>query len=183
MDFERLEHYYRQALDNTVVHRERQSSLFTFGATRLPYYFVAESAINKGDTVIRKGEISTDKPALFTPDNLPNFSGFGDEYEGHEKEMSVVLGRVFHLSGLHYKHEGNQLEVVTKEMNRVIDEYQTELDQSHNHRTAIISGPEDCWALSLVVYASKMTQKSAESNMNDIMQRGGGGSNNNPFQI
>lgn len=173
MDFDHLDDHFRRAQKDTVIHRERESTLFTFGSTKLPYVFMAESAINKDDTILRLGEINTDKPMILTGENLPNISGFGDEYEGQEEQMRIVLGRGFNFPGLNYRHEGSQLEVVSKSFERVLDEYQNNFEKERNNRTALISGPEDCWALSILIYAAAMTHKSAESNFKDIMERRG----------
>jgi len=185
MDFNNFDDHFRRAKKETVVHRERKSTLYTFGSTSLPYIFLAESAINKDDTVLRKGEINTDKPVILTGENLPNFSGFGDEYEGHEDEMRIIMGRQFNFPGFNYRHEGSQLEVLSKGIERVIDEYQNTLEKESNNRTALIVGPEDCWALSILIYAAKMTEKSASSNLNDIMERNkfNTGGNGGPDQL
>ena len=170
-DFEDLETKFKYALEHSVIHRARKSDLYTFGTTKLPYAFIAESAINKGDTIIRNGEISTEKPQLILGDHLPSFTGFGDEYEGKEQEMSFLFGRMFHFPNLTYQHQSTSLEVVPMELERVIDQQQAQLDANQNFRTALISGPEDCWALSLVIYASEMTKRSAPGNLKDMLDR------------
>lgn len=169
--FEDLESKFKYALEHSVIHRTRKSDLYTFGTTKLPYTFIAKSSINEGDTIIRSGEIATEKPQLFFGENLPRFSGFGDEYEGREDDMSYLFGRMFHFPSLNYQNQGGNLEVVEKEFDRVIDEQQEILDNNQNYRTAIISGPEDCWALSLVIYASEMTKRSAPGNLKDMVDR------------
>jgi hypothetical protein len=171
MDFNNFEQNFKRAQKDTVIHRERKSSLYTFGSTTLPYIFLAKSAINQEDTVKRSGEIKTDKPVIFTGENLPNFSGFGEEYDENEKEMRIIMGRQFKFPGLNYHHAGSKLEVISKSIERVTDEYQNDLEKESNFRTALIAGPEDCWALSVLIYAAEMTQKSASSNLNDIMER------------
>lgn len=171
MNFESLEENFKYAVEHTVIHRRRKSDLYTFGTTKLPYYFVAKSAINEGDTILRKGEIKTEKPSIIMGENLPTFSGFGDEYEGKEQQMSILFGRSFHFPSVNYQHENFKLEVVSKEFQRVTDELQEELDQDHNSRTALLSGPEHCWALSIIIYASDMCQKSAPGNLKEMLER------------
>ncbi|MBF0198755.1 MAG: hypothetical protein HQL32_13650 [Planctomycetes bacterium] len=163
---------FKQAAEQSKIHRQRKSALFTFGATRLPYYFVAPSAINEGDTVIRKGEISTEKPALITGDNLPHFSGFGEDYDAHERQMSVIFGRGFHFPQLNYQNHSGSLEVVSKEEQKVLDELLQALDNEHDSLTAVVSGPEDSWALSILFYAGEMTRQSAPGNVKEMFERG-----------
>ena len=165
-----LERKFREAMEASVIHRARRADLFTFGTTILPYLFVAESGINSGDIILRRGEISTGKPAVFLQGGTPSFSGFGDEYEGRESDMGLLFGRVFQFPNLRYAHTHNQLEVLSKSLERVLGEQIERLEREGNTRTAVISGPEDCWALSLVIYAGEMTKRSASGNIKDLIE-------------
>jgi hypothetical protein len=48
---------WEKALKTTQIIRARAQSLETYSATQLPYIFLAESAVNSGDTVVRRGEV------------------------------------------------------------------------------------------------------------------------------
>jgi len=58
---------WEKALKMTEIVRPRVQPLATFEATQIPYIFLAESLVNHGDTVIRKGEITIDKPSIILP--------------------------------------------------------------------------------------------------------------------
>ena len=73
---------WRRALKDTEIIRARVKSLSMMGDTRVPYVLLSESSINLGDTVVRKGEVLVQKPALFIPPNNPQFQGF--EFERGE---------------------------------------------------------------------------------------------------
>ena len=168
---EQFEQKLRLAQEQTKILRTRKSDLFTFGTTRLPYAFLAESLINQGDTVIRRGEINTTKPSLIMGEDLPTFEGFSDD-DGDHKQMSFVFGRGFQLPSLNFQNQSMELEVVSKELKALSDQIQNKLDREHDSKTAVISGPEDSWAFSLLIYAGEMTRRSAPGNIKDMMDRG-----------
>lgn len=167
---DQFEQKLRLAQQQTEILRTRKSDLFTFGTTRLPYVFLAESLINQGDTIIRRGEINTEKPSLILGDNLPSFEGFSDDEADH-KQMSFVFGRGFQFPSLSYQNQSMQMEVVAKELHALSDEIQEELEQQRDSKTAVIQGPEDSWAFSLLIYAGEMTRRSAPGNIKDMMDR------------
>ena len=165
-----LEQRFKKARADSVIHRARKADLFTFGTTILPYLFVAESGINRGDTILRRGEISTGKPTVVLHGEQPSFSGFGDEYTGSEAQLGLLFGRVFRFPNMRYAHSHSRLEVISQAMERVLNEQLENLEREGNTRTAVISGPEDCWALSLILYASEMTRRSAGGNIREMLE-------------
>ena len=168
---ESFDNRWARASEQTRLHRTRKHDLYTFGATRLPYIFLAESAINTGDTVIRRGEISTDKPAIILGHgDAPQFEGFQDS--NNDERDQILFARAFRFSGLNVQNQGMQMDIVARETAALCDELMEELDSNRDSRTAIIEGPEDLWGLSLIFYAAKMTSRSAPGNMRDIMERG-----------
>lgn len=173
-DFDQV---FQRATDETELLRTRKNDLYTFGATRLPYIFLAHSAINEGDTIVRRGEIQTEKPAIvFGGDQQSRFEGF--EEEGHE-ELKLLFMRAFRMPNLNVHNQDMHLEVVSKELEALGDKFMHELDRENDSRTAVIRGPEDLWGISLLIYAGEMTRRSAPGNMKDIMEReqlGGPGS-------
>ncbi|MBI4711459.1 MAG: hypothetical protein HY767_03240, partial [Candidatus Omnitrophica bacterium] len=85
--------YWEKALKSTEIIRPRVQPLQTFEATQIPYVFLAESAVNQGDTVVRKGEVTVDKPSIILPPNLPQFEGFefDKEFSGVEDYLTTFL--------------------------------------------------------------------------------------------
>ena len=164
-----FEEKYRYALEHSKIHRYRQSNLFTFGTTRLPYVLAARSSINSGESIIRRGEIVTEKPSIMLQNNEPSFSGFSDN-DGDAQQLSVLFGRRFHLPAMRYRNDNASMDLSTKNVTQVINESLEALDRENNLRTAVISGPEDCWQFSLIIYAGEMMQRSAPGNIREMIE-------------
>ncbi len=60
---------WEKALKKTKIIRPRAQELQTFSDTNLPYVFLAEALVNRGDTIVRQGEIKVEKPAIILPSN------------------------------------------------------------------------------------------------------------------
>jgi hypothetical protein len=167
---ESFEQRWARAQDQTKIHRTRKHDLYTFGATALPYIFVAESSINTGDCIIRKGEIKTEKPALFLGgDSGSQFEGFSEEEDSND---TLLFARAFRFPNLNVANQGMTMDVVTRELHGLCDEVMTDLEAERDSRTAVLEGPEDLWGLGLLIYASEMTKRSAPNNVKDMMDRG-----------
>ena len=170
-----FEDRWMRAKEGTQLHRTRQTDLFTFGTTALPYVFIASSAINTGDSILRRGELKTEKPAIIwgggESSESSRFSGFEEEGENVNQ---VLFARAFRFPNLQVNNQGMQMEVLSREIRQLSDEIMSELDANGDRRTAVIEGPEDLWGLSLLIYAAEMTQRSAPGNLRDIAERGRG---------
>ncbi len=166
-----LDEKVQRALEESVVHRRRKQDLFTFGTTRLPYVFIANSSINTGCTLIRNGEINTDKPNIFIGNPQPSLEGFGEE-EGEDQAMALLMARRFRFPPLKVENRGAPIEVRETELERVVDDEMKRLDGNQDSKTAVISGPEDGWQFSLLLYAMQLTQQSAVGNLKDFLDRG-----------
>ncbi|MDP2744491.1 MAG: hypothetical protein Q8P00_05435, partial [Dehalococcoidia bacterium] len=81
---ERIEY----VITNTVVLLPPRQRLATFGDTQVYYYLVSEPVYteltqNQGETVVREGKVTAERPKIVTPFYLVNlFQGFehGREY-------------------------------------------------------------------------------------------------------
>ena len=112
---ESFDQRWARAQDKTIIHRTRKNDLYTFGATALPYTFVARSAINPGDSIIRRGEVKTEKPALFLGEAksktvlrvFPMRASLG---------MLSCLPELFAFPNLNVSNSGMSMEVVTREI-------------------------------------------------------------------
>lgn len=168
---ESFEQRWSRAQVDTKIHRTRKHDLYTFGSTALPYYFIAKSSINAGDSIVRRGEVKTEKPTLFFGGNSGgHFDGFSDQDE-EQSSNALLFSRAFRFPNLNVANQGMSMEVISRENHDLCDEIMRDLDQQRDSRTAVIEGPEDLWALSLLLYASQMTQRSAAGNVKDILGR------------
>ncbi|MDP6112815.1 MAG: hypothetical protein QF437_02440 [Planctomycetota bacterium] len=162
---------FMRALGETQIIRQRQSSLLTLSETELAYVLLSESAMNVGDTVVRKGVVKVDKPQLLLLNNPTEFEGFEYEDNSEENGAFMALARMASFPPGKYSNIANQMEVYSGSLEKAIDHYERELDRSGDHHTGLCAGPVDIWALSLFVYVGKMVAKSASSDLDDMINR------------
>jgi hypothetical protein len=157
---------------NTRIVRKRKNLLYTFGNTKLPYVFLADSTVNEGDIVVRKGEITVNPLKIITMNELPAFEGF--QMEGVEdQDMPLILNRCVRFPPATYKNSNSSLDVVPGPLDGVVEDNVNKLDQKNDIRTGVICGLDDLWAFALLEYVGQMVVNSAESNINEYMERRG----------
>ena len=90
MDIQEL---WDKARKRTEILRMRLQDLSASEATTVPYLFLAESSVNPGDTVVRKGHVVIQRPAIVLPNFSPQFDGFGFESDLHVSDDAVATMR------------------------------------------------------------------------------------------
>ncbi len=169
-----LEKQWEKAIKNTEIKRQKLQNLNTFKVTELPYLLLGESKVNIGDSVIRKGKISIDKPILVLPDHFPQFKGFDfkKELEINEDTMrSFLLMRGIRFPSLKYNNELYSLDVIEKSLKDAIKHYLELLKRKEDIKTGLIVGPEDCWQFSLLIYVATLVTKSVGSDIKNIIDK------------
>jgi hypothetical protein len=168
MDFSKI---WKKALKNTEIHRARISLLSTTKDTKVPYILLSESSINQGDTVVRKGEILVKKPALILPPDNPQFDGFDfQQEEGVENNLvNFLLIRGVSLPSLNYNNQTHSLDIYEGKLSDAIKENLTELQQKENVKTGLLTGPEDCWQFSLLIFMCAQIMKNANHDIQKLM--------------
>jgi hypothetical protein len=167
MDIEEL---WSKALKQTEVIRARLQELATFEATPLPYIFLAESSLNSGDTVVRKGQIMVERPSLILPS--PQFQGFEFEQELHISEdamLNFLLVRGVRFPSLRYKHELSSLDLREGSLQQAITTYHEQLKQAEDIHTGLVIGPEDAWQCSVLILVGSLVIRSAESDVRRLL--------------
>lgn len=171
MDIEQL---WDLAQEKTEIVRGRARALDTFAATAVPYIFMAESAVNPGNTVIRKGKIVVEKPMIVLPDNMPQFEGFD-----FEEEMDVeqdVVQMFFFMRGIRfpsmkYNNALEQIDVEEGSLSKHVDRDRKKLEKEENVSTALIIGPEECWQFSILFYMAALIGRCARTDIMNMMDR------------
>ncbi|MGD9015138.1 MAG: hypothetical protein PVI33_03855 [Candidatus Omnitrophota bacterium] len=169
-----LEEKWNQALSKTEIIRIRISYLSTFDATALPYIFLAESVVNLGDTVVRRGKILVHRPAIVLPEDMPQFEGF--EFE-KEFEVNADMVRMFLLvrgvsfPSLKYEHEISKLDIYEGSLKKAKTYFKQRLERSEDVQTGLIIGSEDTWQLSLLIYVGLLIGKSVPSDLRKLWER------------
>jgi len=163
-----IQDLWEKALSNTEIVRPRVHYLQTHASTDLLYIFLAESSVNNGDTVVRKGKITVDKPAIILPPNLPQFDGFDFEDEMKIDKNTLtnfLLVRGVRFPSLKYNNKTSLLDLREGPLRKSIKFYSEKLEKEENTNMGLIVGPEDCWQFSVLIFICSQIAKSAH---NDI---------------
>jgi len=174
-----LEELWQKALAETEILRARLALLGNLESIPLDYIFLAESSVNTGDTVVRKGKVQVQKPLIFLPREFPMFSGFEFEKEfGRDSQgiSNFLLMRGVRFPSLKYNHLASSLEVYEKPLTKAISEFKDSLERQEDIKTGLLKGCEDCWQFSVLMYAASQITKSAPDDirkfLDDFKKRG-----------
>lgn len=162
---------WARALKKTEIIRSRVQALGTFEDTPVPYIFLAESAINVQDTVIRTGEVLVRRPSIILPPNIPQFEGFDFEGEG-VRENSIVnflLVRGVTLPSFKYDNKTHAIDIFEGRLADAITHYKNLLQQKENVRTGLIAGPGDCWPFSILIFICSQIVRNADTDIGKLM--------------
>jgi hypothetical protein len=165
---------WTRALKNTEIIRPRLQALMTFRETNVPYIFLSESSINLGDTVVRRGEVVVEKPSLILPPNIPQFNGFEfEEKIAKEKEgiVDFLLIRGLTIPSLHYNNKTYMIDVFEGSLNKAVSHYKELLQHQENMQAGLVTGPEDCWQFSVIIYICAQIAKNANTDIQKILDQ------------
>lgn len=171
MDIELL---WEKAREKTEIVRGRVKSLATFRRTDVPYVFLAESAVNEGHTVIRKGKVIVEKPMILLPEDMPQFEGFDFEEDLHMREEAVqmfLFMRGIRFPSLKYNNTVSKLDLSEDSLAKVADKMRKKLEKEENVNTALILGPEDCWQFSVLIYVASLVGRCARTDIINMIDR------------
>ena len=171
MDIEKL---WEKAQDKTEIIRGRVKGLHTFYCTKVPYIFLAESSINEGNTIVRKGKIVVEKPLILLPEDLPQFEGFDLEDELDIDQTAVqmfFLMRGIRFPSLKYNNTVENLDLDELSLARSVEKYKKQLEKTENVNTTLILGPEDCWQFSILIYMASLVGRCARSDIMNLMEK------------
>ena len=171
MDIEKL---WKKALKKTEVHRVRLNKLHTFKTTELPYILLAESSVNEGDTVVRKGAIKVDEPLIVMPEHYPVFDGFDFKEDlniSDDSLRSFLLMRGISLPSLKYYNNTYAIEVYEDSLSKAIKHYKNLLQKEEDVRLGLIIAPDEAWKFSLLIYVASMVSKSAQNDIKAFIDK------------
>jgi hypothetical protein len=163
---------WEKALKGTEIIRSRIHPLSFFEATELPYIFLAESAVNTGDSVVRKGKVFVEKPSVLLPENIPQLEGFDFDKEPDFNEDTVInflIVRGVRFPSYRYNNKTNSLDIFEGRLKNAIDHFSDELQKSENVHSGLIVGPEDCWQFSILIFICAMVARSADKDIKRLL--------------
>ncbi len=169
-----IEQLWEKAREKTEVIRARVKSLSTFSQTAVSYIFLAESAVNEGNTVVRKGRIIVEKPLIVLPQDMPQFEGFDLEEElnvSQELVQTFFLMRGIRFPSLKYNNIVYKLDLEEASLAKSVAKHKKRLERKENVSTALVVGPEDCWQFSLFFYIASLAGRCARTDIMNLLNR------------
>ena len=166
-----IQELWEKAVRETKIVRPRVKSLSVYSATELPYTFLAQSMVNRGDTVVRKGKIFVEKPTLILPHNMPQFEGFDFEKELNLRQDSIInflLIRGIRFPSFKYIHEASSLDIFEGHLKKAISKFSDELARKEDVDRGLISGSDDSWAFSILIFVCTQVIRSAPSDIKKL---------------
>jgi hypothetical protein len=169
-----LESLWNKALKETDMVRMHLRGLSSTETTILPYVFLAESSMNRGDTLVRRGQIAVQKPQLILPNFSAEFKGFDFEENmsfNPDTIMNFLLVRGVHFPSLKYNNATSSMDVYEAPLSKAIEQHKKQLEQKEDVTTTLLKGPEEAWQFSVLLFVGSQFSKSAERDIKSIMDR------------
>lgn len=163
---------WNKALKHTEIIRPRVQALHTFADTPLPYILLSESEVNLGDTVVRRGEVLVEKPALILPPNVPQFLGFDFTEKGESQENSFVnflMVRGIQMPSFRYDNRTYSVDVFEGKLSAAIQHHKSQLQAAENVHAGLVAASEDCWPYSLLIYVCSQVVRHAEVDIRRLL--------------
>lgn len=161
---------WKRAVAETEIVRQRLEKLSSKTVTDLPYICLSQSEVNEGDTVVRKGIIVVEEPALVLPPNLPQFEGFEFEREFRSYLTNFFLVRGVSFPSLKYNNKMYSLDLFGGNIEKAIAHYRNRLEKEEDVRTGLIVGPGEVWQLSLLVFVCSQVIRSADNDIKRLLE-------------
>jgi len=169
-----IEQLWEKAKEKTEVVRARVKNLSTFSQTAVPYIFLAESSVNEGNIVVRKGKIIVEKPLIVLPQDMPQFEGFDFEEElnvSQELVQTFFLMRGIRFPSLKYNNTVYELDLEESSLSKSVENHKKRLERKENVSTALVLGPEDCWQFSLLFYIASLVGRCARVDIMNLLNK------------
>ncbi len=163
-----------KARRQTEILRLRLQDLATFDTTPVPYLFLAESAVNPGDTVVRRGHVLVERPAIILPTLAAQFEGFEFDPDLHLSDAALatfLLVRGIQFPALKYRHQLSSLDLREGSLARSIEHFTAQLAAAEDIHTGLIVGPEDAWQFSVLLLVGALVIRSAEGDLRRMLEQ------------
>ena len=167
-----LRELWDKARKRTEILRMRLQDLATFDATRVPYIFLAESSLNAGDTVVRKGHVLIERPSIVLPTFSPHFEGFEFDETLHlsgDALATFLLVRGVQFPSLKYRHQVSSLDLFEGSLQKTIEHFSERLAAAEDITTGLVIGVEDAWQFSILLLVGALVVRSAEGDLRRIL--------------
>lgn len=166
------ERKFRELWNSVRIERSIPYTLFTFGDSDLPYYLVTGD--NQPGTLVRlaKGEVKISRPKIITPySGHPEFENFFDT-DMDEEFIQFLMARTAAFSNLRLTNQVGSEEIVSDQVEEVVDRLNHKLDQADEDRIAILSAPPGLSNIALLKYTTERIMESASGNIRELREKG-----------
>jgi len=170
MDIQEL---WDKARKRTEILRMRMQDLSSVDTTTVPYVFLAESALNQGDTVVRRGHVLVERPSIVLPGFSPQFEGFAFDQDLHVSEETIatfLLVRGIQFPSLKYRHETSSLDLFEGNLQRAITHFQDQLSRAEDIKTGLVIGLEEAWQFSILLLVGMLVIRSADGDLRRFVE-------------
>jgi len=170
-----IEKTWEKALKYTEIIRPRVEPLHTFKTTHLPYVFLAESSVNEGDCVVRKGEVLVEKPSIILPPDSPQLDGFDFKDVSLRQQDTIIsffLVRGIGFPSMKYNNKTYSLDIFEGRLSQAIEKHTHELQKAENVTSGLVIGPADCWQFSILIFVGMQILRSTDNDIKNLMNRG-----------
>lgn len=163
---------FEDVLSGTKILRPPKHRLATFGSTTLSYVLLSQLP-ETGQCRLREGEVTAQRPAIMTAEQWrERFHGFGDNTRAFQKAIENLYGEAFRGLEYNFRNELRQtsiehfpLEIVAERMGQV-------MDQENAQRKALLQGPDQHWAFSIMKFIVDTSVRSFPTNVRELEERG-----------
>ena len=162
------------AFESTRVLYEPDRRIDTFGTTSFEFTLITELMDVVNQVRVREGRINAEKPAILRPDGVDfNFEGFGEQADAFSEWLSDHAHEFAFLKyGFNFSRTDISESVVHEPFEAVTDKVLDQAKAAGNPLTAVISGIDDTWEISLLRFTLEMIQNSQETNHFDFKRKG-----------
>lgn len=169
-----VEDKWEKAVRETKIIRYRLRNLLAFDSTELSYIFLASSTVNLGDTVVRKGKVIVHRPLIILPHgSSAQFEGFDfwDDFNLSGDDIRrFLLMRGLSFPALKYKNETYNLDIFEGGIEKAAGYFSDQLERKEDIHSGLLTGPEDTWQFSVLIYVAAMAARSASSDIEKIIE-------------
>ena len=162
-----------KARKHTEILRMRMQDLSSADITNVPYVFLAESSLNQGDTVVRRGHVLVERPSIVLPGFSPQFEGFAFDQElqvSQETVATFLLIRGVHFPSLKYRHETSSLDLFEGNLQKAVTHFQDQLQRAEDIKTGLVIGLEGAWQFSILLLVGMLVIRSAEGDLRRFLE-------------
>ncbi|MCA9040296.1 MAG: hypothetical protein KDA65_08125 [Planctomycetaceae bacterium] len=174
MDFDPFnqERKFREIWEAVRIERSIPYTLFTFGDSELPYYLVTGD--NQPGTLVKlaRGEVKISRPKIITPYSAhPEFENFFHS-DLEEEFIQFLMARTAAFSNLKLTNQIGSEEIVSDQVEEVVERLNHKLDKEEEDRIAILSAPPGLSNVAILKYTAERVVESASGNIRELREKG-----------